>query len=80
MVADALSRRFVLVNTFVSRIMGFEILKGLYSMNSEFKDTFDILTKGNRLDRYQLIDGFFQRRSSMSAHELIERVICQGGS
>lgn len=36
-VADALSRRFVLVNNFVSRIMGFEILKRFYSMDRDFK-------------------------------------------
>ena len=40
-VADALSRRFVLDNTLVSRMMAF-----------------DNLTKGMRVDRYQLVDGF----------------------
>ncbi|XP_049405104.1 uncharacterized protein LOC125868519 [Solanum stenotomum] len=57
-VADALSRRFVLVNTLVSRMMGFESLKGFYSMDSDFKDTFDNLCQGKRVDRYQLVDGF----------------------
>ena len=44
-VADALSRRFVLVNTLVFRMMGLESLKGFYYMDSDVKDTFDSLNK-----------------------------------
>ena len=44
LVADALSRRFMLVNTLDSRMMGFESLKEFYFMDSDFKDTFDNLT------------------------------------
>ena len=58
MVEDALSRRFVLVNTLDSTMMGFESLNGFYSMDSDFKDTFDNLTKGTGVDIYQMVDGF----------------------
>ena len=80
-VVHAVSKRFVLVNTLISRMVGFESLKRFYYMDSNFKDTFVNLSKGKRVDRYQIIDGFFvQRRSSMYGHELIKRVICQRGS
>ena len=53
--ADALSRRFVLVNTLVSRMMLFEILKGFYSMDFYFKDTFDNLTEGTLVDMWLMV-------------------------
>ncbi|KAH0722538.1 hypothetical protein KY289_005582 [Solanum tuberosum] len=39
-------------------MMRFESLKGFYYMDSDFKDTFDNLSQGKRVDRYQLVDGF----------------------
>ena len=57
-VADALSRRYFLVNALASKMMGFESLKGFYAMDSDFKETFESLHQGKRVDRFQLIDGF----------------------
>ena len=48
----------MLVNTLVSTMMGFKSLKSFYSMDSYFKDIFDNLTKGTRVERYQLVNGF----------------------
>ena len=77
MVADALSRRFMLVNTLDSRMMGFESLKEFYSMDSDFKYTFDNLTKQTRVNKYNWLMGVC---SKMVKHEPMERVIFQGGS
>ena len=39
-VADALSRRYALMNTLTSRLMGFESLKELYSNDDDFEKVF----------------------------------------
>ncbi|XP_059289340.1 uncharacterized protein LOC132042847 [Lycium ferocissimum] len=57
-VADALSRRYVLLNTMTSRMMGFESLKGFYSQDPDFKAICEELTQGRRVDRFQLVEGF----------------------
>ncbi|XP_060182306.1 uncharacterized protein LOC132611970 [Lycium barbarum] len=57
-VADALSRRYVLLNTMTSRMMGFESLKGFYSQDPDFKELCEELTQRKRVDRYQLVEGF----------------------
>ena len=48
-VVDALSRRFLLVNMLVSRMMGFESLKGLYSMDPTLMKPLMTLVKGTSL-------------------------------
>ncbi|XP_060216386.1 uncharacterized protein LOC132643883 isoform X1 [Lycium barbarum] len=57
-VAGALSRRLVLLNTMASRMMGFESLKGFYAQDPDFKDICEELTQGKRVDPFQLVDGF----------------------
>lgn len=57
-VADALSRRYVLVNVLASRMMGFESLEGFFSMDPNFKKVFESLNQRKRVDRFQLFDGF----------------------
>ena len=39
-VADALSRRYVLLNTLDAKLLGFEQLKGMYETDSDFKDAY----------------------------------------
>ena len=39
--ADALSRRYLLLSTLESKVLGFEIVKGLYANDEDFKDTYE---------------------------------------
>ncbi|CAN4123910.1 unnamed protein product [Withania somnifera] len=48
----------MLVNTLASKLIGFESLKGLYSVDSEFGAIFEELSQGGRVERFQLIEGF----------------------
>ncbi|CAN4105404.1 unnamed protein product [Withania somnifera] len=57
-VADALSRRFLIVHAMTSKLWGFDGLKGSYSMDPNFKNVFEDLNKGHRVERFQLADEF----------------------
>lgn len=51
----------MLVNNSASMMMGFESLKTLYSMDPNFKEVFESLYQGKRVDKFQLVDGFFSK-------------------
>lgn len=56
---DVLSRRYVLVNTLASKIMGFESLSGLYYIDLDFKETFENINQEKRVGMFQMVDTIF---------------------
>ena len=56
-VADALSLRYVLLSTLDAKLLGFEYIKELYAMDSDFGDLFKNCTKG-ACGKFYLHDGF----------------------
>jgi len=42
--ADALSRMYLLLSTLESKVRGFEIIKGLYAQDEDFKETYEKFT------------------------------------
>ena len=77
-VADALSRRYVLLNTLNARLLGFEHIKDLYQHDMFFAPFVESCEKGLIVDNYLLLDGFLFRKGklcipSCSIRELLVR-------
>jgi len=62
-VADALSRMYVLLNTLNTKLLGFEYIKDLYLDNHDFDAIYDTC-KVLVMDKYFRHDGFFLRKIS----------------
>lgn len=82
-VADALSRRYVLVSTLTSKLMGFDQIKGLYANDSDFGKVFAECKLGP-YDRFNLQDGFLFKENKLcipncSLRELFVREAHCGG-
>ncbi|KAF8049482.1 hypothetical protein N665_2202s0001 [Sinapis alba] len=56
-VADALSRRYVLLNTLDVKLLGFEQIKGMYESDPDFKDAYNSCEKSSA-GHYFRHDGF----------------------
>lgn len=56
-VADALSRRYALLSTLDTKLLGFECIKELYTLYPDFGEAFKTCTKGVS-GEYYLHDGF----------------------
>ncbi|XP_059291051.1 uncharacterized protein LOC132044573 [Lycium ferocissimum] len=64
-VADVLSKRYILINSMTSRMVGFESLKEFYSHDLDFIEICEDLTQGKRVHRFQLVDGFLFKDGKM---------------
>ena len=56
-VADALSRRYTLITSFDTKLLGFELIKELYATDPTFVEIFDALPRQNR-EHYYDSQGF----------------------
>ncbi|XP_070005302.1 uncharacterized protein, partial [Nicotiana sylvestris] len=63
-VADALSRRYVLVSTLTSKLMGFDQIKGLYANDVDFGKNFADC-KLSPFERFNLQDGFLFKENKL---------------
>ena len=82
-VADALSRRYALLSTLDVKLLGFEYIKDLYAMDSDFGDLFKNCTMG-ACGKFFLHDGFLFRENKLcvpysSLRELLVREAHGGG-
>lgn len=75
-VADALSRRYVLLSTLETKLLGFEFIKDLYVTDPDFKEIFRKCSKIAYGKYYQVSDFlFFDNRLCVM---FFEGVLCQG--
>ncbi|XP_073056978.1 uncharacterized protein [Primulina eburnea] len=82
-VADTLSRRYVLISTLESKILGFEHMKELYLLDEDFKEIFETCMHGPH-DKFYLHNGFLFREDRLcipksSIRELLVREAHGGG-
>ncbi|MCV5002764.1 Ty3/Gypsy family RNase HI domain-containing protein, partial [Escherichia coli] len=82
-VADALSRRYTLLSTLTTKLLGFEHLKKMYASDPDFADMFVICERSGKEDFYRH-DGFLFKGSRVcipqsSSRELLVRVAHSGG-
>ena len=82
-VADALSRRYVLLNTLETKLLGFEFIKTLYATDADFKYIYASCEKFGR-GKYFKNDGFifFENRlcvPNSSLRELFVKEAHAGG-
>ena len=83
MVVDALSRRYVLLNTLNTKLLGFQYIKELYLDDHDFSVIYDTC-KVSAKDKYFRHDGFLFKKnklcvSNCSLHELLVRETHGGG-
>ena len=82
-VADALSRRYVLLNTFETKLLGFEHIKTLYATDADFKDIYASCEKFGRGKYFKNDDFlFFENRlcvPNSSLRELFVKEAHVGG-
>lgn len=64
-VADALSRRYVLVSSLASKLMGFDHIKGLYVDDTDFKVAYAACLKGGSFEKFTLRDGFLFKENKL---------------
>ena len=82
-VADALSRRYVLLTSLNSKLLGFEFVKELYATDSDFVDIYLACDKGAH-DKFYKHDGYLFRETKLcvpncSMRELLVREAHSGG-
>ena len=65
MVADALSRRHVLLMHWQSKLLGFATIKELYPTNSHFAPIVAKLNSNVKVDSYFLDEGFLYRAGKL---------------
>jgi hypothetical protein len=65
LVADALSRRNVLLNQLEVKVPGLESLKDLYSTDHEFSEPYAKCTTGKGWEKYHVSDGFLFRANKL---------------
>ena len=63
-VADALSRRYVLIFTLDAKLLGFEHIKELYPMNQDFSDEYACCEKATH-DKFFRHEGFLFRENKL---------------
>src|SRR5215813_9200659 len=82
-VADALSRRYALLTSVGSKLLGFEYIKDMYAADSDFGDIYLACEKG-ALDRFYRHDDYLFRENKLcvpncSMRELLVREAHSGG-
>ncbi|XP_073153029.1 uncharacterized protein [Henckelia pumila] len=63
-VADELSRRYVLLKTLDSKLLGFEHVKGLYASDDDFSEIFASCMRGP-MDRFYMHDGYLFKEDKL---------------
>jgi hypothetical protein len=58
-VADALSRRIVLLNQLEVKVLGLENLKEMYEYDPKFSEPYNHCKDGKGWEKYHIHDGFF---------------------
>ena len=84
MVADALSRRYTLLNSLSAKLLGFEFIKELYQHDDDFGDIYTSCDNGAVSDDFYLFDGFLFKRNRLcipkcSMRELLVKEAHGGG-
>jgi len=64
-VADALSRKSVLLNQLEVKVLGLESLKGLYNNDPEFSEPYNHCKDGKGWEKYHIHDGFLFRANKL---------------
>ncbi|WVZ80683.1 hypothetical protein U9M48_028140 [Paspalum notatum var. saurae] len=64
-VADALSRRCVLITQLDTKVLGLESIKTLYAVDADFKEHFSRCIDGKGWDKYYVHDGFLFRTNKI---------------
>ena len=82
-VADALSRRYTLLSTLSTRLLGFEHIKDLYACDADFAELF-LACEKKSCDKFYRVDGFLFRENRLCApqcslRELLVREAHGGG-
>ncbi|XP_048228292.1 uncharacterized protein LOC125369562 [Ricinus communis] len=82
-VADVLSRRYALLNTFNSKLLGFGFINKLY-LNYDFGNVFNTCANGTAFNDFYVFDGYLYKKnrlciSSCSLHEILVKE-AHGGS
>src|SRR5215813_9441168 len=82
-IADALSRRYALLTSVGSKLLGFEYIKDMYATDSDFGDIYLACEKG-ALDRFYRHDDYLFRENKLcvpncSMRELLVREAHSGG-
>ncbi|XP_022891855.1 uncharacterized protein LOC111406704 [Olea europaea var. sylvestris] len=82
-VADALSRRYVLLTTLSAKLLGFEYTKDMYANDSKFSNIYNSCHKG-AIDKLFKHEGYLFRKNKLcvhncSMHELLVREAHSGG-
>ena len=82
-VADALSRRYTLLSTLNTRLLGFEHIKDLYACDVDFAELF-LACEKKAHDKYYRVDGYLFRENRLcvpkcSLRELLVREAHGGG-
>ena len=77
-VADALSRRYVLLHTMNTRLLGFEYVKELYANDSDFDEIYNACGH-SAFGKYYLMDGYLfkENRLCVPASSLRELLVCE---
>ena len=83
-VADALSRRYVLITALQSKLLGFELIKEQYTLDEDFQVIAGRCAGGEVVDGYYMVDGFLYKGSKLciptgSIRELLVREAHAGG-
>ena len=64
-VANALSRRYSLLSTLSSKLMGFEFLKEMYENDGDFGKLFFQCVNGIMVNNFYVFDGFLFRKDKL---------------
>jgi translation initiation factor IF-1 len=64
-VADALSRRYTLITTLDSRVLGFVYIKELYDGDHDFGDIFRTCQEKGASDKFYIFEGFLFRKDQV---------------
>ena len=83
-VTDALSRRYALLNSLSTLLLGFELVKEMYLHDDDFGETFSGCANGSGLNDYYVSDGFLFIKNKLcipksSMRELLVREAPVGG-
>ncbi|KAF7826402.1 Transposon Ty3-G Gag-Pol polyprotein [Senna tora] len=82
-VADVLSRRYALITTLTSKLLGFEQFKDMYAIDADFSDIYAACEKG-AFNKFYRLEGFLFRGNRIcvpicSVRELLVRESHSGG-
>jgi RNase H-like domain found in reverse transcriptase/Integrase zinc binding domain/Integrase core domain len=75
-VADALSRRYILISTLDAKLLGFAYIRDLYARDADFSDIYgDCISKGS-FDKFYIYDGYLFRIDKLCIpHSSLRRLL-----